>query len=101
MIPVYGQILCYCKKLTLQWSQKVFNIKSFVPGLVNIEGPQSPPNLKSVSVKKLVSVKIGNFTKIGIRILFLLKEKIGIGIGMLFLLEEKIGIGKVKSSKIG
>ena len=51
-----------------------------------IEGPL-PPKLKSVSVK------IGNFTKIGIGMLFLLEEKIGIGIGMLFLLEEKIGIG--------
>ena len=47
-------------------------------------GTPLPPKLKSVSVKKLVSVKIGNFIKIGIGMLFLLEEKIGIGIGMLF-----------------
>ena len=44
-------------------------------------GTLLPPKLKSVSLKKSVSVKIGNFSKIGI------------SIGMLFLLEEKIGIG--------
>ena len=43
-----------------------------------------PPKIKSVSVKKLVLVKIGNCTKIGIGMLFLLEEKIGISIGMLF-----------------
>ena len=36
------------------------------------------PKLKSVSVK------IGNFTKISIGMLFLLEEKIDIGIGLLF-----------------
>ena len=47
--------------------------------------------LESASVKKLVSVKIGNFTKIGIGIsmLFLLEEKNGIGIGMLFTSENR------------
>ena len=41
-------------------------------------GIEAPPKLK------LVSVKIGKFTKIGIGMLFLLEEKICIGIGMLF-----------------
>jgi len=52
----------------------------------SILGDGGTPQLKSVSVKESVSVKIGNFTKIGIGIgmLFLLEEKIGIGIGMLF-----------------
>ena len=53
-------------------------------------GTPLPPKLKlvlvrkSVSVEKSVSVKIGNLTKSGIGMLFLLEEKIGIGIGMLF-----------------
>ena len=43
-------------------------------------------SIKSVSVRKSVSVKIGNFSKIGIGIgmLFLLEEKIAVGTGMLF-----------------
>ena len=51
-----------------------------------------PPKLKSVSDKKLVSVKISKSIKIGIGInmLFILEEKISIG--MLFILEEKISI---------
>ena len=48
----------------------------------SILGDGGTPQLKSVSVKESVSVKIGNFTKIGIGMLFLLEEKIGIG--MLF-----------------
>ena len=55
-----------------------------------MEGPP-PPKLKSVSVKKSVSAKIGKFIKIGIGIgmLFLLQEKIGIGIGMLFTFQNR------------
>ena len=53
----------------------------------SILGDGGTPQLKSVSVKESVSVKIGNFTKIGI------------GIGMLFLLEEKIGIGMLFTSQ--
>jgi len=57
-------------------------------------GTPLPPKLESVLVKKSISVKIGNFTKIGISMLFLLEEKIGIG--MLFTSLPKsvrIGIG--------
>ena len=43
-------------------------------------GIEEPPPHKL----KSVSVKIGNLTKIGIGMLFLLEEKISIGIGMLF-----------------
>ena len=42
------------------------------------KGTLLPPKLKSILVT------INNFTKVGIGMLFLLEEKIGIGIGMLF-----------------
>ena len=42
-------------------------------------GTPLPPKLKLVSVKKSVLVKIGNFTKISIGMLFLLEEKFSIG----------------------
>ena len=62
-------------------NQRVNDIKSPGPGLFNIGDRGTPsPKLKSVTVKKFVLVKIGKFFKIGI------------GIGMLFLLEEKIGM---------
>ena len=60
------------------------------------KGIPLPPKLKSVSVKKPVSVKIGNLTKIGIGMLFLLKEKIGIG--MLFIHPPPRGRVKPKPS---
>ena len=67
----------------------------------SILGDGGTPQLKSVSVKESVSVKIGNFTKIGIGIgmLFLLEEK-SVSVSVCYLL-HRIGIGKVKSSKIG
>ena len=65
----------------------------------SILGDGGTPQLKSVSVKESVSVKIGNFTKIGIGMLFLLEEK-SVSVSVCYLL-HRIAIGKVKSSKIG
>jgi len=79
----------FLQKKTLQLSQRVFDIKSPDSGLLNFGGYKdpSPPKLKSVSVEKSVSVKIGKFIKIVIGMLFLLEEKIGIG--MLFTLQNR------------
>ena len=63
--------------------------KNKLQGCWGIEGPSK---LKLVSVKKWVSVKIGNSTKIGIGML-LLEEKIGIGIGMLFTSQKRYRSG--------
>ena len=81
----------FAKKKPLRLSQRVFDIKSADSGLINFGGYRDPslPKLKSVWVKKSVSVKIGKFIKIGIGMLFLLEEKIGIGIGMLFTLQNR------------
>ena len=73
--------------------------KNKLQGCWGIEGPSK---LKLVSVKKWVSVKIGNSTKIGISIgiIFLLEEKKSVSVSVCYLLHI-IGIGKVTSSIIG
>ena len=75
-------------KETLQWSQRVFDIKSPGPGLFDMgdKGTILPSKLNLVSVKKSVSVEIGKFIKIGVSMLFIFEEKIGIG--MIFTVEN-------------
>ena len=103
-------------KYTLQWSQRVFDIKLesvSVKKLVSVKignfkklvsvccfywrkgryryviyfTESVSVRLESVSVKKSVSVKIGKFVKIGIGMFFLLDKKIDIG--MLFTLQNR------------
>ena len=70
-------------------NQRVSYFKSTGPGLFNIGGKSlPPPSGNQYWLKKLVLVKIGK------------SIKIGIGIGMLFLLEEKIGISMVFTLQI-
>ena len=84
------------KPLVFAKNKLSHGIKGFFISRAFVQGCSK---LKSVSVKKSVSVNIGKFTKngIGIGMFFLLDEKIGIG--MLFLLEGKIGIGMLLTSQ--